>query len=118
MCSHPNDNIFFHIRGPNTQENVSYILDFYVSSDVHFSRFEELKITLMKSSHFVLGFMYQRVSGVWRVVIVHLTEKKAKTSFREFHTSNMQIGNTVNHKQIYDDLSHFLVIFIEICVTV
>jgi len=37
--------IIFHIRGPNTQENLSYILGFCVSSDVHFWRFEELKIT-------------------------------------------------------------------------
>jgi len=28
----------------------------------------------------------------------------------------MSIGNTVNHKKIYEDHSHFLVIFIEICV--
>jgi len=32
-------NIIIHILGPNTQENVSYILDFYVSSDVHFFPF-------------------------------------------------------------------------------
>jgi len=32
--------IIFHIRGPNSQENVSNILDFRVSSVVHFSRVE------------------------------------------------------------------------------
>jgi len=42
----------------------------------------------------------------------------AKISLCEFDTSNMPIGNTVNHKKIYDNHSHFLVIFIVICVTV
>jgi len=50
--------IIFHIRGPNTQENLSYILDFYVSSDGHFSRFEELKITFLTSFQLALGVMY------------------------------------------------------------
>jgi len=50
--------IIFHIRGPNSQENVSYLLDFYVSSDVHFSRFEELKSTFLKYFQFALGFFY------------------------------------------------------------
>jgi len=39
--------IIFLIRGPNTQENVSYLLDFYVSADIHFSPSEELKITFL-----------------------------------------------------------------------
>jgi len=46
LCAHPlMISIIFHIRGTTNQENVSYIRDFYVSSDVLFSRFEELKIT-------------------------------------------------------------------------
>ena len=45
MCLPLMTSIIFHIGPPNTQENVSYILDFYVSFNVHFSRFEELKIT-------------------------------------------------------------------------
>ena len=49
---------------------------------------------------------------------MYLTEIKAKTSLRGFDTSNMPIGNTVNHKPIYDHHSHFPVIFIENCVTV
>ena len=40
MCSPPNDKYKFHSRGPNTQENVSYILHVYVSADVHFSNFD------------------------------------------------------------------------------
>ena len=35
--------IIFHTRRPNTQENVSYILDIYVSAHAHFSHFEKLK---------------------------------------------------------------------------
>jgi hypothetical protein len=31
--------IIFHVRGPKTQENVSYVLDFYVSGDVLFPHF-------------------------------------------------------------------------------
>jgi len=50
--------IIFHIRGPNTQEKLSYILEFYVSSDVHFSRFEELKITFLTYFQIALRVMY------------------------------------------------------------
>jgi len=62
--------------------------------------------------------MYKRVSVVWTLVIVYLPEIKAKIVLRNSDNSNMTIENTVNHKLIYDDNSHFLVIFIEICVTV
>ena len=57
MCSPPNDMYYLSYSRTNTQENVSYILDFYVSPDVHFSRFEELKITFLKSFQFALGVM-------------------------------------------------------------
>jgi len=73
--------IFFHIRRPTTQENVSYILDFYVSADVHFSRFEELKITFFTSFQFALELKNYRVSCFWRSVNMYLTEINAKTSF-------------------------------------
>jgi hypothetical protein len=43
--------IIFHVGVPNTQENVSYILEFYVSPDVHFSRFKELKNTFSNPSN-------------------------------------------------------------------
>jgi len=49
---------------------------------------------------------------------VYLIEIKTKTSFRVFDTSIMPIGIIVNQKQIYEYHSHFLVIFIEIYVTV
>jgi len=50
--------IIFHTRGPNTQENVSYVLDFYVSADVHFPHFEELKSNFFTPLHFALRVMY------------------------------------------------------------
>jgi len=40
MCSPPNDKYKFHSRVPDTQENVSYVLEFYVSVDDHFSNFD------------------------------------------------------------------------------
>jgi len=42
--------INFLTRRPNTQENLSYLLEFYVSSDVHFSHFEELKWSFSQCS--------------------------------------------------------------------
>jgi len=39
------------------------------------------------------------VSGVWRIVILYLTEIKVKISLRESDNSNMPIGNTVNHNK-------------------
>jgi len=50
--------IIIHIRGTSTQENVRYILEFYVSPDVHFPRFEELKTTFFTTFQFALGGMY------------------------------------------------------------
>jgi len=49
--------IIFHIRRPCTQENVSYILDTYVSVDVHFSHFGELKSKFFTSLHLALRIM-------------------------------------------------------------
>jgi len=40
MSSHPIEKYTFHSRRPNTQENVSYVLEFYVSADTHFSNFD------------------------------------------------------------------------------
>ena len=42
--------IIVHTRRPNTQQNVSYLLDFYVSANIHFSHFEELKSTFLHRS--------------------------------------------------------------------
>ena len=50
--------IIFDTRGPNTQDNVYYALDFYVPADVHFSHFEELKSMFFTSLHFALRVMY------------------------------------------------------------
>jgi len=50
--------IIFHIRRPDNQENVSYVLNFYVSDEVHFSHFDELKSTFFTSLHFAPQVMY------------------------------------------------------------
>jgi len=50
--------IIFHTRGPNTQDNVHYLLDIYVPADVHFSHFEDLKFTFFTYIHFALRVMY------------------------------------------------------------
>jgi len=49
--------IIFHTRGPNTQENFSYVFDFYVSGDVHIPQFGELKNNFFTSIHFALRVM-------------------------------------------------------------
>ena len=59
-----------------------------------------------------------RVSGVWRSLIVCLSEINAKTSFACVRYLKNTIGYTGNHKQICVDHLNFLVIFIEIYVTV
>jgi len=40
MCSAPIVKYKFHSRVPNTQEILSYVIDFYVSADVLFSNFD------------------------------------------------------------------------------
>ena len=98
--------ISFHPRRHNTQENVSYGLDFYDSADLHFSHFEELKSTFYTSLHFTPRVMYYSVSGVWKSVIVYRTEIKPKNTFSWVRTSNMPIGNTVFH--IQTDVPEFI----------
>ena len=59
LCAHPLIwSIIYHTRGPNTQDNVNYVLDFYVPADVHFSHFEDLKFTFFTYIHFALRVMY------------------------------------------------------------
>ena len=82
LCAHPlKRSIIFHIRGPNTQEKVGYILNIYVSSNVHFSRFEDTKFTFLTSFQFALEVMYYWFSGVLWSVIVYLNDIKVKTTF-------------------------------------
>ena len=101
LCSHHLTTcIIFQTRRPNTEENVSYVLDFYVSSDDHFSHFDELKSTFFPSLHFAPQVTYKRVSGVWNSVIVYRTEIMAKTHFRMVDTSNMPVWNIVIYIQI------------------
>ena len=58
MCSPPNAKHNPSYSKSQHSKNLSYILDFYVSSDGHFSRFEELKITFLTSFQLALGVMY------------------------------------------------------------
>ena len=59
LCAqHIISSIIFRTRGPNSQDNDGYVLDFYVPSDVHFSHFEMLKITFFTYLHFALRDMY------------------------------------------------------------
>ena len=95
ICYHPlTTSWIFHTRRLNAQENVSYVLDFYVSTNIHFSHFEKLKSTFYTSFYFVPKVMSWRVSGDWRSVFVYRTEIKAKPPFRGVDTSNTQIVNS------------------------
>ena len=66
--------ILFYIRGPNTKENVTYVIYFYSSANVLLSHFEEVKNNFFVLLQFDLRVMYQRFSGFWRLVIVYRTE--------------------------------------------
>jgi len=46
--------IIFQPRRPNTQENVSYVLEFYVLADISFSHFEDLKACFFRTTSCVL----------------------------------------------------------------
>jgi len=53
FCGNPiMTSIIVHTGILNTQENVSYILNFFVLADVHFSHFDELKSKFFTSLHF------------------------------------------------------------------
>jgi len=58
MCLPLTINIIFHTRGPSIQENLSYVFDFYVSDDIHFSHFGKLKTNFITTLHFALRLMY------------------------------------------------------------
>jgi len=70
MCLPHNENINFHIRWFNAQENVSYVIDIYVSADVLFMHFGELKSNFFTSLHIALRGMYKKISGVRSLEIV------------------------------------------------
>ena len=59
MCLSLMMSIIFNTREPSTQENVSYVLDFYDSDDVNFSHIGELKAkfhtTPFRSTIYVLN---------------------------------------------------------------
>ena len=92
--------IFFHTQRPNTQETVGYLLDLYVSSNIHFSHFEELKSTFFTSLHFAPRVMYLNVSVVWMSVIVYRTEINAKSSLSCVRYLKYSIWITGIHLQI------------------
>jgi len=50
--------IIFHTKGHSTEVNVSYVVDFYVSGDVHISHFGDKKKNFITSLHFALRVMY------------------------------------------------------------
>jgi len=59
LCAHPlMTRIIFHTRAPNIQENVSYVIYFYVSADIHFSNFVEMKSNFFILLQFALRIMY------------------------------------------------------------
>jgi len=86
--------IIFDTRRPNAQENVSYVLDIYISADVLFYHLEELKNTLFTSLHFAPRFMYYSVSGIWMSVNVYRNEIKQNPHLGWVYISNLPIGNT------------------------
>jgi len=50
--------IIFHIRGFKASENVRYVLDLYVSADVHILHFDKAQINFFTSLYIALGGMY------------------------------------------------------------
>jgi len=58
MCLPPIISISFNTGETSTQEKVSYNLDFYVSFDVNFSYFGELKSNIFTSPNFAIRDMY------------------------------------------------------------
>jgi len=71
----------FHTRSPNTQENVSYVLGFYVSDEVYFFAFWGVEkhvfhIAPFRSTSYELksfGIMWVRIRvSIWSKVKNHL----------------------------------------------
>ena len=91
--------IIFHTRRRNTQVNVSYVLDFYVS------HFEVLKSTFFTSIHFAPQVIHRRVSSVWISVIMYRIEIKAKIYFRVVDTSNMLLDIPVFIYKLINEFS-------------
>jgi len=50
--------IIVHTRRPNTQENFSNVLGVYVSAEVHFSYYKQLKSTFFISLYFTSRVTY------------------------------------------------------------
>jgi len=72
--------IIIHTLRPNTQEYFCYLHEIYVSANVNFSHFEELK-TLFHIAPFRSTSYVVKSSGVWSSVMVYRIEIKAIPSF-------------------------------------
>jgi len=81
--------IIFNTREPSTQENVSCVLDFYVSGDVSFSHFGELKNKFFISLHFAYTSYVLKSFGYLEVGILVTNSYKGKP--RIFLESILQI---------------------------
>jgi len=101
MCSPPNDKYTFHYRVPNTQENVSCVCVFFVSSDVHFFEFRLAEKQLFHISPFHAWSYVLMSLGCLEVSNRVSNWNKGKIHFRCVDISNMPNGNTDIHIQIY-----------------
>jgi len=57
MCIKPNNKYNISYSSTLLSRKVNYILDFYDTTDVHITHFEELKSTFFTSVHFALRVM-------------------------------------------------------------
>ena len=91
MCSPPNDKNKFHTRGHNIQENVSYVLDFYVSTDVHFRILIRWKKQIFHISPLVFRFS---VSILWSCFLHFKISFPLMRAYPIIISINMRISNS------------------------
>ena len=89
--------IIFHTRRPNTQENVTYLLGFYVSADVHQKRV--FHIAPFRSTCHVLKIF-------WRLEVRKHVPKLNKCKILIFVGSILQKYQFEVPKFIYKLMSH------------